>query len=149
MGRRLAAALPVRPILPESLRSCSSSICFSCANAFSTTLTFSCASFAVRCSCSIFSMHSQNLLLDFGFLLVGHLNLEEMGLIFLVGLQLGQSRPHLVRVRVMRLKILFVRPTLFDQRLHGRRWCLEGAASLLEGGFDRLEPLGNFSALVR
>ncbi|MCG3774279.1 MAG: hypothetical protein JW395_1097 [Nitrospira sp.] len=60
----------------------------------------------------------QDLLLNVPFLLVGDLDLEEMGLIFLVGLQVGQPRLHFFSVRFMRLKILFVRPPLLDESLH-------------------------------
>ena len=112
------------------------------------TLSFSCASFAVRCSCSIFSIHSKIFSSIVPFLLVGNLDLEQMSLVFLIGFQLGQPRLHFLSVRFMRFKILFVRPPLLDESLHGGTGLLMELLGFSKRGFNRLESLWDFSALV-
>ena len=51
-------------------------------------------------------------------------------------------------MRFMRLKILFVRPPLFDERLHGSTSLLMELPGLSKRGVYRLEPLWDFSALL-
>jgi hypothetical protein len=47
----------------------------------------------------------------------------------------------------MRFKILFVRPPLFDERLHGPTGLLMKLPRFSKREVNRLESFGNFSAL--
>jgi len=51
-------------------------------------------------------------------------------------------------MRFMRLKILFVRPPLFDERIHGSTSLLMELPGLSKRGVNRLEPPWDFSALL-
>jgi hypothetical protein len=51
-------------------------------------------------------------------------------------------------MRFMCLKILFVRPPLFDERIHGYTSLLMELPGLSKRDVNRLEPLGDVSALL-
>src|SRR5262245_8897583 len=71
-----------------------------------------------------------------------------MSLVLLVGFQFGQSRLHLLSVRFMRFKVLFMRPPLFDECFHRSTCLLVHLPCLSKRGINRLEPFWYFSALI-